>query len=52
MGNVITKFKGVAEISAKVIRVDGTIEDLGVIASNKPSSIFKKIMDNIKKLFK
>jgi len=48
MGKVNTKMKGTTEIRAIITRADGTVEDLGVIATNKPKSIF----ENIKKAFK
>jgi len=50
MGTVNTKMKGTTEISAVITRADGTVEDLGVIATNKPKN--KSVFENIKKVFK
>jgi len=52
MGRVITKVGGRTTISAKVFRADGTVEDLGVIATTKPVSIFGKIVNIFKKILK
>ena len=48
MGTVNTKMKGTTEVRAIITKANGTVEDLGVIATNKPKSMF----ENIKKVFK
>ena len=52
MVGITSKFKGQTTLSAKVIRADGTIEDLGIIASTKPLSIFQKIKKMLNKIIK
>jgi len=52
MGKVITKVGGTTTISAIKTYADGTVEDLGVIATTKPLSIFKRIGNMIKKILK
>lgn len=42
---------GHAEISAKIIRADGTVEDLGVIAEMKPDSFIKRLFTQLKTIF-
>jgi hypothetical protein len=45
----IAKSKPNVTISAVITRADGTVEDLGVIASTKQGNVFTKF---IKKIFK
>jgi hypothetical protein len=40
-----------ATISARIIRADGTIEDLGVIAEMKPDSFTKRLFTRLKTIF-
>jgi|ETNvirnome_2_130_1030620.scaffolds.fasta_scaffold187345_1 hypothetical protein len=40
-----------ASISAKIIRADGTIEDLGVIAEMKKKSSFHRLLSKFKLIF-
>ena len=40
-----------ATISAKIIRADGTTEDLGVIAEMKKESSFRKVLTQLKLIF-
>ena len=47
--NLIGKAKPVVTISAIVTRADGTVEDLGEIASSKKKNVFGKIVDFFKK---
>ena len=50
MGTVNNKMKGTTTLSAIKTYKDGTVEDLGVIATNKPKT--KSMFENIKKVFK
>ena len=52
MGGITSKFKGQTTLSAKVTRADGTVEDLGIIATTKPLSIFKRMKNFIKQILK
>ena len=40
-----------ATISARIIRADGTIEDLGVIAEMKKESLFRRLLPKLKLIF-
>ena len=52
MAGLIAKDKiSEATISAKIIRADGTIEDLGVIAEMKPESFIKRLFTRLKTIF-
>lgn len=47
---MITAKTGVknTEVSARIIRADGTIEELGVIASMKQKTLVQKLLEIIK----
>ena len=51
MSGLSAKGKGTATISARDIRADGTIEDLGVIAEMKKESLFRKLLPKLKLIF-
>tara|TARA_Y100000310_G_scaffold131806_1_gene130929 strand:+ start:49 stop:213 length:165 start_codon:yes stop_codon:yes gene_type:complete len=51
MSGLSAKGKGTATISARVIRADGTIEDLGVIAEMKKESSFRRLLSKFKLIF-
>ena len=40
---------GEVTIEAKIIRADGTVQDLGVIATNKKKGVIKRIIGRFKK---
>jgi len=52
MGTIYNKLGGKMTLSAKVTRADGTVEDLGIIATTKPLSIFKRMKNFIKQILK
>ena len=52
MGTIDCKCKSEVTLSAVVIRADGTTEDLGIIATNKPKPILERIWDDIIKIMK
>ena len=51
MAGLIAEDKVSATISARVIRADGTIEDLGVIAEMKKKSSFHRLLSKFKLIF-
>ena len=52
MAGLIAKSKlGNSTISARIIRADGTIEDLGVIAEMKKQSSFRRLLSKLKLIF-
>jgi hypothetical protein len=51
MGTVTCKTKSIVTVSATVIRANGDIEELGVIATNKPTLGFN-IKQQLKRFYR
>ncbi len=51
MAGLTAKGFSEATISAKIIRADGTIEDLGVIVDMKKESLFRRLLLKLKLIF-
>jgi hypothetical protein len=51
MAGLIAKGFSEASISARIIRADGTIEDLGVVVEMKKQSSFRRLLSKLKLIF-
>jgi hypothetical protein len=51
MAGLTAKGFSEASISARIIRADGTIEDLGVVVEMKKQSSFRRLLSKLKLIF-